>query len=106
MNAAMAELHKVADELVPEEELVKAKEFTKGRLRLGLEGTNSLATWLCQQELLTGRVKTVEEVVDLYEAVTREDLRLVAQRVLSQPVQLAVIGPFSSDRPFRSAIGA
>jgi predicted Zn-dependent peptidase len=71
---------------------------------LGLEGTNSLATWLCQQELLTGRVKTVEEVIQLFEAVSREELQRVAQRVLSEPVQLAVIGPFPSDRPFLSAI--
>jgi predicted Zn-dependent peptidase len=106
VNAVMAELRRVASEQVPEEELVKAKEFTKGRLRLGLEGTNSLATWLCQQELLTGKVKTVEEVIQLFEAVTLEDIQRVAQRVLSQPVQLAVIGPFPSDGPFRSAIGA
>jgi predicted Zn-dependent peptidase len=106
VNAVMGELRRVASEQVPAEELTKAKEFTKGRLRLGLEGTNSLATWLCQQELLTGRVKTVEEVVQLFEAVTLEELQRVAKRVLSQPVQLAVIGPFPSDGPFRSAIGA
>jgi predicted Zn-dependent peptidase len=106
VDAVLAELRHVSEELVPEIELTKAKEFTKGRLRLGLEGTNSLATWLCQQELLTGRVKTVDEVIDLFEAVTREDLRRVAQRVLGQPIQLAVIGPFPSDGPFRSAIGA
>ena len=104
VNAVMAELRGAASELVPEVELTKAKEFTKGRLRLGLEGTNSLATWLCQQELLTGQVKTVDEVIQLFEAVTREDLQRVAQRVLSQPVQLAVIGPFTSDQPFRTAI--
>jgi predicted Zn-dependent peptidase len=106
VNAVIAELRRIAEDLVPETELVKAKEFTKGRLRLGLEGTNALATWLCQQELLTGSVKTVDEVVSLFEAVTREDLRRVAQRVLNEPLQLAVIGPFPSDRPFRAAIGA
>jgi hypothetical protein len=30
----------------------------------------------------------------------------VAKRVLDQPLQLAVIGPFPSDSPFRAAIGA
>ena len=106
LQAVLGELRKAADELIPEEELVKAKEFTKGRLRLGLEGTNSLATWLCQQELLTGRVRTVEEVIGLFSAVTREDVQRVAQRVLRQPIQLALIGPFSSDRVFRAAIEA
>ena len=106
VNAVLTELRRIAEEPVPEAELTKAKEFTKGRLRLGLEGTNSLANWLCQQELLTGRVRTVEEVVALFEAVTDEDLRRVARTVLGQPIQLALIGPFASDAPFRSAVGA
>jgi predicted Zn-dependent peptidase len=106
LDAVLKELRQVAEQPVPETELTKVLEFTKGRLRLGLEGTNSLASWLCQQELLTSEVKTVEEVVALYETVTREDLQRVARRVLQQPMQLAVIGPFRSDAPFRAAIGA
>src|ERR1700730_12033100 len=106
LEAAQEELRRIAGELVPAEELTKAKEFTKGRLRLGLESTNSLASWLCQQELLMGRIKTVEEVVSLVEAIDAEDLRRVAHEVLDQPLQLALIGPFKSDAPFRAAVGA
>jgi predicted Zn-dependent peptidase len=106
LAAAQEELRRVADELVPAEELTKAKEFTKGRLRLGLESTNSLASWLCQQELLMGRIKTVDEVVSLVEAIDAEDLRRVAHEVLDQPLQLALIGPFKSEAPFRAAVGA
>src|SRR5439155_7688386 len=100
------ELRRVTEELVPPEELNKAKEFKKGSLRLGLESTTSLASWLCQQELLMGEVRTVEEVVGLVEAVSAEDLHRVARRVLDQPLQLALIGPFESDAPFRAAAGA
>lgn len=106
VEAVLAELRRVREEPVPEPELAKAKEFSKGRLRLGLESTNSLASWLCQQELLTGEVRTPEEVVALLEAVTAEDLQRTARRVLSQPLQLAVIGPFKSDTAFRAAVGA
>jgi predicted Zn-dependent peptidase len=106
LDAVLVELRKVVEEPVPETELTKVREFTKGRLRLGLESTNSLASWLCQQQLLTGEVKTVDEVVALYEAVTVADLQRVARRVLTQPLQVAIIGPFESDAPFRSAIGA
>lgn len=104
VDAVLRELRQISEELVPDAELLKAKEFTKGRLRLGLEGTNSLATWLCQQELLTGKVRTVDEVVALFEAVTQDDLRRVARRVLGQPIQLAVIGPFQSEAPFQAAL--
>lgn len=102
--AVMSELRTIAERPVPVEELTKVREYTKGRLRLGLESTNSLASWLCQQELLMGEVKTVDEVVAAYEAVTAEDLQRVARTVLRQPTQLAVIGPFASDLPFRAAI--
>jgi predicted Zn-dependent peptidase len=78
----------------------------KGRLRLGLEGTNSLASWLCQQQLLTGRIRTVDEVVALIEEVTIEDVTRMARMVREQPVQLTVVGPFSSEEPFRGAIAS
>jgi predicted Zn-dependent peptidase len=106
VNAAVAELHRIAEIEISEHELTKAKEFTKGRLRLGLEGTNALASWLCQQQLLTGRIKTVDEVIGLVDAITPADVQRVAARVLTSPIQMAVIGPFKSDAGFRSAVGA
>jgi predicted Zn-dependent peptidase len=106
VRAVVGELHRIAEEPLSEAELNKAREFTKGRLRLGLEGTNSLATWLCQQELLTGEVRTVDEVVALYEAVTVEGVQRLARRLVGQPLQMAVVGPFDSDEPFRAALGA
>lgn len=106
VDAVLHELRLVADELVSDAELTKVREFTKGRLRLGLESTNSLASWLSQQELLMGEIKTVEQVIELYGEVTADRLQQVARKVLRQPLQLAVIGPFESDAPFRAAAGA
>ena len=106
VEAVLAELRSIGELPVPEVELTKAREFTKGRMRLGLESTNSLASWLCQQELLMDEVRTVDEVIARYEAVTVADVQRVAKRVLEQPLQLAIIGPFPSDAPFRVAIGA
>jgi predicted Zn-dependent peptidase len=105
VEAALAELRKVAEQDIPDTELTKAKEFTKGRLRLGLESTNAMASWLAQQLLLTGTIRTVEEVIGIIDALTAADLRQVANRVLTAPTQMAVIGPFASDAPFRKAIG-
>ncbi|PZR66613.1 MAG: hypothetical protein DLM66_12935 [Candidatus Dormiibacter spiritus] len=106
VDSVLGVLRQISEQSVPPEELTKAKEYTKGRLRLGLEGTNSLASWLCQQELLMGEVKTVEEVTGRIDAVTPEDIRRVAQRVLDQPIRMAIIGPFKSETPFLAAIGA
>ncbi|HYL07771.1 MAG TPA: insulinase family protein, partial [Candidatus Udaeobacter sp.] len=106
VNAVVAELHGLADKEVSAGELTRAKEFTKGRLRLELETTNGVAFWLTYQELLLGQIKTIDEELALVEAVTAADLKRVAQSLLSQPLQMAVVGPFSRDSGFRLAIGA
>jgi predicted Zn-dependent peptidase len=106
VNAAMAELRGLSENEVSPDEVVRAKEFTKGRLRLELETTNGVAFWLTYQELLLGRIKSIDEEIALVDAVTAADLKRVAQQVLSGPMQMAVIGPFTRDSAFRLAIGA
>lgn len=106
VNAAIAELRALAVREVSAEELVRAKEFTKGRLRLELETTNGVAFWLTYQQLLFGEIKTIEEELALVEAVTAADVKRVAQDLVERPLQMAVIGPFSKDSAFRLAIGA
>ena len=100
--AAAAELRKMVELEVPAAELTKAKEFTKGRLRLGLESTNAMASWLSQQLLLTGVINTVEDVVAAVDEITAEDIQRVARRVLGGALQVAVIGPFASDAGFKA----
>ena len=106
VRAVVAEMNNLCDMELPDEELVRAKEFTKGRLRLELESTNGVAFWLAYQELLMGSIKTIEEEVALVEAVTAADIRRVANEVLRSPIQMAVIGPFAKDAAFRAAVGA
>jgi len=106
VNAVMVELRRFADEEVPLEELERAKEFTKGRLRLELETTNGVAFWLTYQELLLGQIRTIDEELALVDAVTVADIKRVAAEILRGPLQMAVIGPFSGDGAFRSAIQA
>ena len=102
----LAELQNLCDQELTEEELSRAKEFTKGRLRLELESTNGVSFWLAYQELLIGSIKTIAEEVALVDAITAEDVRRVANEVLRAPIQMAVIGPFAKDVAYRTAIGA
>jgi predicted Zn-dependent peptidase len=104
VKAVMDELGRLCDEEVASDELERAKEFTKGRLRLDLETTNGVAFWLTYQELLLGEIKTIDEEVALVDAVTVADIQRVACDILRGPIQMAVIGPFASDARFRSAI--
>jgi predicted Zn-dependent peptidase len=105
VNAAIAECRKLQEHEVTSDELERAKEFTKGRLRLELETTNGVAFWLCYQELLLKEIRTVEEEITQIDAVTAADIKRVANDMLQAPMQMAVIGPFARDTGFRLAIG-
>jgi predicted Zn-dependent peptidase len=106
VNAAMVELRRLADLEVLPDELARAKEFTKGRLRLELETTNGVAFWLTYQELLLGEIKTIDEELALVEAVTAADIKRIAGEIFSGPIQMSVVGPFARDSAFRLAVGA
>jgi len=106
VNAVMAELRSLGETEVSPEDLARAKEFTKGRLRLELETTNGVAFWLTYQELLLGEIKSIDEELTLVDAVTAADVKRVAEAVLSGPIQMSIIGPFVRDSAFRLAIGA
>jgi predicted Zn-dependent peptidase len=95
LAAILAELARLRTDPVPEEELRKSKEYLKGRLALGLEDSFNQAAWVAYQTLFMDQVKTPEEVLQAYEAVTAADIQAVAQRII-QPARynLAAVGPF------------
>ena len=87
-------------EPVPESELSKAKELTKGRLLLRMEDTRSVVSWMGGQEILTERILTVDQVVDIIDAVTVDELTVLAQELLvGDRLRLAVVGPVAEDEP-------
>jgi predicted Zn-dependent peptidase len=106
IRAVIAEMDELCEHDLAEDELVRAKEFTKGRLRLDLEATSGVAFWLTYQELLMGEIRSIDDELSLVDAVTASDIRRVANSVLRSPIQMAVIGPFTREASFRSAIGA
>ena len=101
LRALLEELARLRDEGVNEEELARAKELAKGRLLLRLEDTRAVSDWMGAQEMLTGSIRSVDEVIQSIEAVRVDDLRRVAlQLLVSEQLNLAVVGPFRSDRRF------
>ena len=87
-----------------ERELVKAREYSKGRIMLRMEDTRSVAMWQGGQELLLNRVSSVDEVVAAIEAVTLDDVNRVARELVDEKrLNLAVVGPFKDDAQLRQA---
>ena len=104
IRAVIAEIHELCDRDLTDDELLQAKEFTKGRLRLDLETTNGVAFWLTYQELLLNEIRTIEDELSAVDAVSAADVRRVANSVLRSPMQVAVIGPYTRESVFRTAI--
>lgn len=101
LDVLLVELGRLRTELVPDEELSRAKELAKARMLLRMEDTRAVSDWMGAQELLLGRVRTVDEVAALFDAVTAEDICRVAQeRIVEGQFNLAIVGPFRSARRF------
>src|SRR5262249_13893445 len=106
VEAAVGELESLREREVEADELDRAKEFTKGRLRLELETTNRVAFWLTYQQVVLGEIRTIEAELAIVDAVTAADVQRVAREILANPLQMAVVGPFSKESEFRAVIGA
>jgi predicted Zn-dependent peptidase len=104
LEAAIAELRKLAEEPVGDAELTKALEYTKGRLLLGLESTSALCEYAGQQLLLQGRILEPEELVARLESVDAAQVSALAGRLLESGLRAAVVGPFRSATRFEKAI--
>jgi predicted Zn-dependent peptidase len=105
LAALLAELSRLRDEDVPDEELDRAKAMMKGRLLLRMEDTRAVSDWIGAQEMLTNHVRDVEEVSSLVDAVTPADLRASARALfLEDQLNLAVVGPFRSTKQFQELL--
>ncbi len=94
----LEELRRLADEPVGDAELKKAKDYTIGSFRLGLETTMALAQRAGEALLMTGDIEPVDEVVERLGAVSAEDVRRVAERIVRpDALSMAVVGPAGPD---------
>jgi predicted Zn-dependent peptidase len=78
IEAILAELVRLADEPVPDDELAKAKAYLAGGLELRMDDTRHLASWIGGQEAMHDRVLTLDEALAAVEAVRADDVRRVA----------------------------
>ena len=80
-------------EPMPEEELEKTKRLVEGRLLLRMEDTRAVSSWMGSQELLRGRMLSIDEALQEVKDVTTEDVRVVAEKLLTtEKLNMAVVG--------------
>ncbi len=100
IKAILDEVQKLADGVSPAE-LTRAKEYWKGRMLLRLEDTRGLASWMGGQQLLLGKIYTLEEVMAIVDSITAGEVREVVGSVFQKSnLRMAVVGPFEDKEHF------
>ncbi|MBV9149640.1 MAG: insulinase family protein, partial [Candidatus Eremiobacteraeota bacterium] len=85
---------KLRDTKVNDDELRLAKEHIKGNLTLSLESTSSRMIRLGRSEFSLGRNLATEEIESRIEAVTSDDIQMLANELLREDqLGLCVLGP-------------
>jgi len=103
METVGRELVRLSTELVPEDELRRAKEHLKGRVILGLESTSSRMTRLGKGILTNTEILSLDELAERIDAVTSEDVLRLANEVY-RPGGLSVVGIGADEECFTSAV--
>ncbi len=100
IRVILEQLSRLKEETVPESEMTKVKELSKGRLQLRMEDSRSVAGWFGGQEVLTGRILSVDRVLSIVDAITADEIKELARELMAagQP-RLAVVGPVARDEP-------
>jgi predicted Zn-dependent peptidase len=95
-----AELDKIAESGITEDELRRGKGGVRGGTVLSMEDTFSRMSRMGKAEVSERPHLTIDEVLSRIDAVTLDDVARVARDLLSAQRTAAVIGPFDADRQF------
>ncbi len=75
------------------EELDRTREQAKANVIMGLESVQARMSHLGTSALLYGRVRQPDELIELYDCITREELRTLAGELFRMPrASLSVVG--------------
>lgn len=86
-------LEKLKAEGITDKELSNSKEQMKGSLMLSLESTNSRMSRNGKNELILGRHRTLDEIVEQIDAVTKSSVDEMAQTIFNNQFSVALISP-------------
>lgn len=101
----LKEYKKLARRKIDAAELKRSKEYIKGKLEMGLESSDEVASYLANQELLKNEVHMPEEVMRRVDRVTTTDIQRVAKEIFTnEKLNLAIIGPHAKNVELESVL--
>ena len=98
MDIVRSEFDSILKDGISEAELARAKGHIKGSLVLSGEDPGSRMNRLGRQQLTTGEILSIDELIQRYDELSMEDVDRVAKRVLGPlDFKVTVVGPFEQD---------
>jgi predicted Zn-dependent peptidase len=98
IDLVRAEIDSLLTEGIGEAELERAKGHVKGSLVLSAEDPGSRMNRLGRQQLTTGEILSIDELIERFDAIQMDDLRRVIDKVFGgRSLQVTVVGPFDED---------
>ena len=94
----------VAKSGITDEEINRAKGAVRGALVLSQEDSASRMNRIGKSELVYGEVMSFDEILKRVAAVTHDEIREIANELLTVSPALAVVGPFKSTSKFEKVI--
>jgi predicted Zn-dependent peptidase len=86
-------LEKLKQDGITDKELNNSKEQLKGSLMLGLESTNSRMSRNGKNELLLKRHRTLDEIIEQIDLVTKQSVNGMATSVFTDQYSVSLISP-------------
>ncbi|WP_066286002.1 M16 family metallopeptidase [Arthrobacter sp. B6] len=95
-----AELDKLAEGGISDDELRKAMGQLCGGIVLALEDTGSRMSRLGRAELVSGEYQDIDETLRLIKSVTAQEVQALAKELSAAPRTVTVVGPFEETETF------
>ena len=93
VDAVSGELRRVAEEPMNDAELARSRAQIKASVLMSLESTSARAERLARHLTIFDRIIPVEEMAQRIDAVSADDIRRTAERILSSPPTVTAMGP-------------
>jgi len=93
LDVVRSEMGLLAERGISAEELERGKGQLRGGLVLSMEESGTRMSRIAKAELLYDELPGIDEVIRRIDAVTVEDVQILAKELFDQPETLAVVGP-------------
>ena len=105
LGVIMGELRRLLDDGVSETELSRAREQVKATILMSLESTGSRMNRLGYGELFLGGALGPDELIERYDAVTRDELLALARKILRpSEMSFSAVGRVDCEDKYREMI--